>query len=106
MVIYVIYNLSNEGNIIVGYGNGIFGLGDNVTRGQVAALLYRAHLKGDVKDYQILHIQGKSSFANPYHDINENSTMFLKEFLIVTELGIFKGDQKGCVYTRGGGTNN
>ncbi|MEK4860181.1 hypothetical protein [Bacillus sp. CH_70] len=101
---YTIYNLSNEGNIIVGYENGI--LGDNVTREQVAALLYRAHLKGYVKDDQILHIQGKSLFANPYHDINENSTMFLKEFLIVTELGIFKRDQKGCVYTRGGGTNN
>jgi len=54
-----------------------------------------------VKDDQILHIQGKSSFANLYHDINENSTMFLKEILTVTELGIFKGDKKGNLRTKG-----
>ncbi|PGP92548.1 S-layer protein, partial [Bacillus cereus] len=29
-----------ERNIVAGYGNGIFGFGDNITRGQVARLIY------------------------------------------------------------------
>lgn len=35
-----ITSLANR-NIIGGYGNGMFGLGDNATREQVAALIYR-----------------------------------------------------------------
>ncbi|GET94076.1 hypothetical protein TuanDB_45120, partial [Bacillus anthracis] len=33
-----------EKNIVAGYGNGMFGFGDNITRGQVARLIY-AYLK-------------------------------------------------------------
>ncbi|SFQ87014.1 S-layer homology domain-containing protein, partial [Bacillus mycoides] len=49
-----IHDLANEG-IIAGYGNGIFGMGDNVTREQVAALIYRT-----------LHIEKQDKYENPY----------------------------------------
>ncbi|KOS28480.1 N-acetylmuramoyl-L-alanine amidase [Bacillus anthracis] len=70
--------------VIAGYGNGKFGFGDNVTREQVAALIYRA-LKPEVK----------GDYKNPYSDISEGSTMFLEEILALTEMGIFEGDEKG-----------
>ncbi|MEN1938544.1 S-layer homology domain-containing protein [Paenibacillus sp. 102] len=78
-----IYDLANEG-IIKGYGNGKFGLGDNVTREQVAALIYR-----------IFEIEPQDEYGNPYGDIDENSTMFPEEILALTELGIFQGDENG-----------
>ncbi|KOS27037.1 S-layer protein [Bacillus anthracis] len=70
--------------IIFGYGNGKFGFGDNVTREQVAALMYRDFNLTEEKNYK-----------NPYKDISEESTMFPKEILALTEMGIFKGDEKG-----------
>ncbi|KOS29150.1 N-acetylmuramoyl-L-alanine amidase [Bacillus anthracis] len=70
--------------VIAGYGNGKFGFGDNVTREQVAALMYRT-LKPEVK----------SHYKNPYNDISEGSTMFPEEILALTKMGIFKGDEKG-----------
>ncbi|KFM99836.1 S-layer homology domain-containing protein [Bacillus clarus] len=71
--------------IINGYGNGVFGFGDNVTREQVAALIYRT-----------FDIEEQDEYENPYGDIvDENSTMFLEEILALTELGIFTGDEQG-----------
>ncbi|WP_257156072.1 M60 family metallopeptidase [Bacillus cereus] len=78
-----IHDLANEG-IIAGYGNGIFGMGDNVTREQVAALIYRT-----------LHIEKQDKYENPYRDIDKNSTMFPEEILALTKLGIFQGDDQG-----------
>ncbi|MGE6509873.1 M60 family metallopeptidase [Bacillus cereus] len=78
-----IHDLAIEG-IIEGYGNRIFGMGDNVTREQVAALIYRT-----------LHIEKKDKYENPYGDINSNSTMFPEEILALTKLGIFQGDDQG-----------
>ncbi|PEB52160.1 S-layer protein [Bacillus pseudomycoides] len=76
-------SLANVG-IIAGYGNGIFGMGDDVTREQVAALISRT-----------FQLEEQDEYENPYGDINENSTMFPKEILALTELGIFQGDEHG-----------
>ena len=78
-----IYDLANKG-IVAGYGNGIFGMGDNVTREQVAALIYRT-----------LHIEKQDKYENPYGDIDKHSTMFSEEILALTKLGIFQGDDQG-----------
>ncbi|MGN4425840.1 S-layer homology domain-containing protein [Bacillus cereus group sp. MYBK30-1] len=79
--------LAEEG-IMHGYGNGKFGFGDNITREQVAALIYRTI------DFSEAFEEG-DMIENPYKDINENSTMFLEEILVLTELGIFNGDGTG-----------
>ncbi|MGE7936488.1 M60 family metallopeptidase [Bacillus paramycoides] len=78
-----IYDLANEG-IIAGYGNGMFGMGDDVTREQVAALIYRT-----------LHMEKQDKYENPYGDIDKNSTMFPEEILALTKQGILKGDDQG-----------
>ncbi|MEI4832087.1 N-acetylmuramoyl-L-alanine amidase [Bacillus sp. FJAT-53711] len=75
--------LANK-NIVSGYGNGKFGPEDNVTREQVARLLYVA-----------LGLQPKAEYKNPYHDVSNSTTMFLNEILALTEAGILKGDQDG-----------
>lgn len=87
-------------NIISGYGNGIFGFGDVATREQVAALVYRVMLPnkqgGTFSNNNALYIlKGGSKFNNPYGDINQNSTMFPEEILMLTNAGVFKGDEKG-----------
>lgn len=71
-----IHNLAEQ-EIILGYGDGIFGFGDNVTREQVAALVYRVF---DMEE----------QYENPYGDIDENSTSFIEEILALTEIGIFQ----------------
>lgn len=78
-----IHDLAIEG-IIEGYGNRIFGMGDNVTREQTAALIYRT-----------LHIEKQGKYENPYGDIDNNLTMFPEEILALTKLGIFQGDDQG-----------
>lgn len=78
-----ITNLTSK-NIIAGYDNGKFGLGDAVTREQVAALMYRTLMPGEKSDYK-----------NPYSDISAGTTMFPKEILALTDMGIFVGDGKG-----------
>lgn len=70
--------------IMYGYGNGKFGVGDNVTREQAAAVLYRA-----------LGLKQRADLENPYEDIDGSSTMFPYEILQLTDLGIFKGDENG-----------
>jgi hypothetical protein len=78
-----------EQEIMLGYGNGVFGFGHNVTREQVAALIYRAlDLDEEFGEDEVLE--------SPYNDIvDDNSTMFPFEVLAVTELGIFTGDENG-----------
>ena len=78
-----INDLTSKG-IIAGYDNGKFGFGDVVTREQVAALMYRA-----------LKPEAKSDYKNPYSDISAGTTMFPKEILALTDMGIFVGDDKG-----------
>ncbi|TCW53261.1 S-layer family protein [Bacillus thuringiensis] len=75
----VVYN-----KVMLGYGNGKFGVGDNVTREQVAAVLYRT-----------LNLKKEGPLKNPYKDISERATMFLDEILVLTKHGIFEGDEKG-----------
>lgn len=78
-----------EQEIMLGYGNGMFGFGHNVTREQVAALIYRAL---DLDE----EFGEDEELESPYNDIvDDNSTMFPFEVLAVTELGIFTGDEKG-----------
>ncbi|KXY45445.1 N-acetylmuramoyl-L-alanine amidase [Bacillus cereus] len=78
-----ITDLTSKG-VIAGYDNGKFGFGDVVTREQVAALMYRA-----------LKPEAKSDYKNPYSDISAGTTMFPKEILALTDMGIFIGDGKG-----------
>ncbi|MBY0600318.1 S-layer homology domain-containing protein [Bacillus bingmayongensis] len=78
-----IYDLSYH-KIIEGYGNKKFGMGDPVTREQVAVVIYRT-----------LKIEKQGALNNPYRDLNANSTMFLEEILALTKRGIFKGDEHG-----------
>ncbi|PFK29266.1 cell surface protein [Bacillus cereus] len=68
-----------EKNIVAGYGNGIFGFGDSITRGQVARLLY-VYLKP---------VDVDAEFQNPFTDIK--GSMFEKEILAITKAGIMRG---------------
>ncbi|PEU18745.1 MULTISPECIES: S-layer homology domain-containing protein [unclassified Bacillus (in: firmicutes)] len=66
-------------NIIAGYGNGMFGLGDNITRGQAARLLYvylQPLLVGEPFEDQFTDVKG---------------TMFEKEIYAVTWSGLMNG---------------
>lgn len=78
-----IMDLANK-NVVAGYGNGLFGFGDDVTREQVAALMFR-QLKPIVKE----------KYNKPYKDVTDRSTRFKKEILALTEMGVFAGDDKG-----------
>ena len=68
-----------EKNIVAGYGNGIFGFGDSIKRGQVARLLY-VYLKP---------VDVDAKFQNPFTDIK--GYMFEKEILAITKAGIMSG---------------
>ncbi|PGW27746.1 S-layer homology domain-containing protein [Bacillus cereus] len=68
-----------EKNIVAGYGNGIFGFGDSITRGQVARLLY-VYLKP---------VDVDAKFQNPFTDTK--GSMFEKEILAITKAGIMSG---------------
>ncbi|MED2380282.1 S-layer homology domain-containing protein, partial [Bacillus thuringiensis] len=76
-----ITNLANR-NIVAGYGNGQFGFGDNVTRGQVARMIYNYLKPADA-----------GNFKNPYSDIKGH--MFEKEILALSKVGIIKGYGEG-----------
>ncbi|MDH2861911.1 S-layer homology domain-containing protein [Bacillus cytotoxicus] len=76
-----ITNLANR-NIVAGYGNGQFGFGDNVTRGQVARMIYNYLKPADA-----------GNFKNPFSDIKGH--MFEKEILALAKLGIIKGYGEG-----------
>ena len=72
-----ITDLANK-NIIAGYGNSIFGFGDNITRGQVARMIY-AYLKP----------ADNPNIKNPFTDVKGH--MFEKEILSLTKVGIMSG---------------
>ncbi|EMI9087617.1 S-layer homology domain-containing protein, partial [Bacillus wiedmannii] len=72
-----ITDLANK-NIIAGYGNSIFGFGDNITRGQVARMIY-AYLKPT----------DNPNIKNPFTDVKGH--MFEKEILSLTKVGIMSG---------------
>ncbi|HDR7782055.1 MULTISPECIES: S-layer homology domain-containing protein [Bacillus] len=71
-----------EKNIVAGYGNGMFGFGDNITRGQVARLIY-AYLK------PVDELNTQNSFT----DIEGH--MFEKEILVLNKAGIMNGFGNG-----------
>ncbi|PGW21859.1 S-layer homology domain-containing protein [Bacillus cereus] len=71
-----------EKNIVAGYGNGMFGFGDNITRGQVARLIY-AYLKP----------VDELTTQNPFTDIEGH--MFEKEILALNKAGIMNGFGNG-----------
>ncbi|KAB2399882.1 S-layer homology domain-containing protein [Bacillus thuringiensis] len=77
-----IYDLANR-KVVAGYGNGKFGFSDNVTRGQVARMIY-AYVKPANAD---------ASFKNPFTDIKGH--MFEKEILALAKAGFVNGYDNG-----------
>ncbi|MED2187015.1 S-layer homology domain-containing protein [Bacillus wiedmannii] len=73
-----IYDLANR-KVVAGYGNNVFGFGDNVTRGQVARMIY-AYVKPADAD---------ANFKNPFNDIKGH--MFEKEILALAKAGLVSG---------------
>ncbi|OJE39461.1 internalin [Bacillus tropicus] len=76
-----IHYLAKE-NIFKGYGNGKFGFGDNITRGQVAALVQR-YLKLENK------VEQKERFTDT------KGHMFEQDIATVAQAGIMQGDGTG-----------
>ncbi|EOO45455.1 S-layer homology domain-containing protein [Bacillus cereus] len=72
-----ITDLANK-NIVAGYGNGIFGFGDNITRGQVARMIYN-----------YLKPTDDPNIKNPFTDVKGH--MFEKEILSLSKAGIMSG---------------
>ncbi|PFM42374.1 cell surface protein [Bacillus cereus] len=77
-----IYDLANR-KVVSGYGNNVFGFGDNVTRGQVARMIY-AYVKP---------VDADASFKNPFTDIKGH--MFEKEILALAKEGLVAGYGEG-----------
>ncbi|WP_142318553.1 S-layer homology domain-containing protein [Bacillus cereus] len=77
-----IYDLTNR-KVVQGYGNNIFGFGDNVTRGQVARMIYMYVKPADADD----------SFKNPFTDIRGH--MFEKEIRALAKAGLVNGYGEG-----------
>ncbi|WP_242311914.1 S-layer homology domain-containing protein [Bacillus cereus group sp. BfR-BA-01331] len=73
-----IYDLTNR-KVVQGYGNNIFGFGDNVTRGQVARMIYM----------YVKPVDADASFKNPFTDIKGH--LFEKEILALAKAGIVNG---------------
>ncbi|MGH1138845.1 S-layer homology domain-containing protein [Bacillus pacificus] len=73
-----IYDLTNR-KIVQGYGNNIFGCGDNVTRGQVARMIYM----------YVKPVDADASFKNPFTDIKGH--MFEKEIRALAKAGLVSG---------------
>ncbi|MHA4260324.1 S-layer homology domain-containing protein (plasmid) [Bacillus cereus] len=73
-----IYDLTNR-KVVQGYGNNIFGFGDNVTRGQVARMIYMYVKPADAD----------VSFKNPFTDIKGH--LFEKEILALAKAGLVNG---------------
>ncbi len=73
-----IYDLTNR-KVVQGYGNNIFGFGDNVTRGQVARMIYMYVKPADAD----------ASFKNPFTDIKGH--LFEKEIRALAKAGLVNG---------------
>ncbi|MDM5432421.1 NEAT domain-containing leucine-rich repeat protein [Bacillus hominis] len=69
-------------NIFKGYGNGQFGFGDNITRGQVASLVQR-----------YLKLENKANQKELFTDTKGH--MFEKDIDTVAQVGIMQGDGTG-----------
>lgn len=69
--------------IVSGYGNGYFGTGDGITRGQIAEMVYRATKPAD-------------SNYNPYRDIDGH--MFKKAIMALTNNGVFSVNDESLFY--------
>ncbi|MDA1678048.1 S-layer homology domain-containing protein [Bacillus cereus group sp. TH152-1LC] len=67
-----------ERNIVAGYGNGMFGFGDSITRGQVARMIYL-----------YLNPADEPNAPNAFTDIKGH--MFEKEILSLSKTGIMSG---------------
>ncbi len=76
-----IHYLAKE-NIFKGYGNGQFGFGDNITRGQVASLVQR-----------YLKLESKADQKETFTDTKGH--MFEKDIDAVAQAGIMQGDGTG-----------
>ncbi|WP_162840107.1 MULTISPECIES: S-layer homology domain-containing protein [Bacillus cereus group] len=77
-----IYDLTNR-KVVQGYGNNIFGFGDNVTRGQVARMIYMYVKPADAD----------ASFKNPFTDIRGH--LFEKEIRALAKAGLVNGYGEG-----------
>ncbi|MFD3218482.1 S-layer homology domain-containing protein [Bacillus sp. BR_7a] len=77
-----IYDLTTR-KVVQGYGNNIFGFGDNVTRGQVARMIYMYVKPADAD----------ASFKNPFTDIRGH--MFEKEIRALAKAGLVNGYGEG-----------
>ena len=77
-----IYDLTNR-KVVQGYGNNIFGFGDNVTRGQVARMIYMYVKPADAD----------ASFKNPFTDIRGH--MFEKKIRALAKAGLVSGYGEG-----------
>ncbi|MGQ8826308.1 S-layer homology domain-containing protein [Bacillus sp. NA_146.1] len=77
-----IYDLTNR-KVVQGYGNNIFGFGDNVTRGQVARMIYM----------YVKPAEADASFKNPFTDIRGH--MFEKEIRALAKAGLVNGYGEG-----------
>ena len=73
-----IYDLTNR-KVVQGYGNNIFGFGDNVTRGQVARMIYM----------YVKPVDADASFKNPFTDIKGH--LFEKEIRALAKAGLVNG---------------
>lgn len=73
-----IYDLTNR-KVVQGYGNNIFGFGDDVTRGQVARMIYMYVKPADAD----------ASFKNPFTDIKGH--LFEKEIRALAKAGLVNG---------------
>ncbi|PEV49866.1 S-layer homology domain-containing protein [Bacillus thuringiensis] len=73
-----IYDLTNR-KVVQGYGNNIFGFGDNVTRGQVARMIYM----------YVKPVDADASFKNSFTDIKGH--LFEKEILALAKAGLVNG---------------
>ena len=87
---YVVWG-ANHG-LIMGYGNGKFGTNDNVTREQMATLLYRMAVKsGLTNEIQ----QANTSVLNRFGDASEVSNYAKTGLCWAIQVGIVQGDTNG-----------
>ena len=73
----------NERGVISGYGNGLFGPGDNITRGQAALMLVRE-----------LYPNEKSNTELPFSDVDKNE-YYYNAIAVALDHGIFDGNPDG-----------
>ena len=73
----------NERGVINGYGNGLFGPGDKITRGQAALMLVRE-----------LYPNEKSNTELPFSDVDKNE-YYYNAVAVAFDHGIFEGNPDG-----------